>query len=90
MIFTNAGQVSLQSKTALSRLDIRVKPLGTDICRLPQEKFLQLYIKYIWQDKEKDVRETKTLTSQTVDKVAKPCRAIKRNSFKHGISFDLS
>ena len=40
--------------------------------------------------KEKDVRETKTLTSQTVDKVAKPCRAIKRNSFKHGISFDLS
>lgn len=53
MIFTNAGQVSLQSKTALSRLDIRVKPLGTDICRLPQEKFLQLYIKYIWQDKRK-------------------------------------
>ena len=30
---------------------------------MPQEKFLQLYIKYIWQDKEKDVRETKTLTS---------------------------
>ena len=35
------------------------KTLGTDICRLPQEKFLQLYIKYIWQDKEKDVREIK-------------------------------
>ena len=39
---------------------------------------------------KKTLEKLKTLTSQTVDKVAKPCRAIKRNSFKHGISFDVS
>ena len=91
MIFTNAGQVSLQSKNGFKPLRYPSKNPLERIYAVCHKRNFCNYISNIFSKiKEKDVRETKTLTSQTVDKVAKPCRAIKRNSFKHGISFDLS